>query len=71
MYIKFLEGRPLANEKLESEETQEFWTVSIPLKQSLSLIRFHSGGSLVQRLLYMDNMLKKTHANCIFSLKYI
>lgn len=32
MYIKFLEGRPLANEKLESEETQEFWTVSIPLK---------------------------------------
>lgn len=28
MYVKFLEGRPLANDKLENEVTREFWTVS-------------------------------------------
>ena len=28
MYVKFLEGRSLANEKLENEITREFWTVS-------------------------------------------
>lgn len=28
MYVKFLEGRSLANEKLEKEVTREFWTVS-------------------------------------------
>ena len=28
MYVKFLEGRSLANEKLENEVTREFWKVS-------------------------------------------
>ena len=28
MYVKFLEGRSLANEKLENEVAREFWTVS-------------------------------------------
>ena len=28
MYVKFLEGRSLANEKLENEVAREFWMVS-------------------------------------------
>ena len=28
MYIKFLEGRPLASEALEKEQVRDFWMVS-------------------------------------------